>query len=223
MNLELINKFEKEIGKPIRYISAEYFLDIFNKKELGKKYFNSTKNALDILEVMKTNVSLKEMSTILEIKIRLRKTEESIDDIFSRYTQDNNRETLIDSMGNMIKSDDDLTVVSSVLCTMIALEDQELEGYRKHIENALNGVFKIISNITITKDSYSLHCDILDLLIKVLYYWNSRYEELELEGLDKHLEDLHNFEFEVFDNGKYASVDIKPEALNLLDITKLKK
>ena len=109
---------------------------------------------------MKTNINLKEISDILETKIRLRKTEENIDDIFSRFTQDNDRETLIKSMTSLIESDDNLVVLSSVLCTMIALEDQELEKYKDKIIKSLNEVFGIISNISITKDSYNLHCDI---------------------------------------------------------------
>ena len=124
----------------------------------------------------------------------------------------------------MITSKNQIDSVSSSLCTMIALEDVDISIYYNNVSNSVNYLFEKISNMNIERISYSLHCDILDLLIQLQFYWNSRYEKkIEIDGLDNHLSRLHEFEYTVLESGRNPSIDIDPEELELLDITKLKK
>lgn len=158
------------------------------------------------------------------MKAKIYKSESEIDSIFSKYKEDNIRDSLKESCISMITSEDQIDSISASLCTMIALEDVDISIYYNSVSNSVNNLFKQISTMSIEKISYSLHCDILDLLIQLQFYWNSRYDKkIEIEGLDEHLSRLHEFEYNVLESGKNPSVNIDPEDLELLDITKLKR
>ena len=224
MNLKLLNAFEKEFGTPLSRISEKKFLDIFSQKDLGRKYFANSKNTEEILNFISENANLKNFSNIMIMKAKIYKSESDIDSIFSKYKEDNIRDSLKESCISMITSENSIDCVSSSLCTMIALEDVDISIYYNNVSNSVNSLFKQISTMNIERISYSLHCDILDLLIQLQFYWNSRYEKkIEIDGLDNHLSRLHEFEYTVLESGRNPSIDIDPEELELLDITKLKK
>lgn len=224
MNLKLLNTFEKEFGIPLSRISEKKFLDIFSQKNLGKKYFINLKNTEEILNFISENPNLRNFSNIMLMKAKIYKSESEIDSIFSKYKEDNIRDSLKESCISMITSEDQIDSISASLCTMIALEDVDISIYYNSVSNSVNNLFKQISTTSIEEISYSLHCDILDLLIQLQFYWNSRYDKkIEIEGLDEHLSRLHEFEYNVLESGKNPSVNIDPEDLELLDITKLKR
>lgn len=224
MNLNLINKIEKEIGASLRYISKERFITAINNKKLISKYFNTTQNILDILEFINQNDNLKEISEILELSVLMNKTENFIDSLFSRYLENNDRGPLVDAMLELVKSNNAVESLSGTLCTLVALEDQNLNIYYNNVAKNIETLVDKLDRLQITKESYSIQCDIIDMIIRVSFYWESRYDtKFDLEKLYKHLDLLHNFEFEVFDKGVYKSVEVEPENLGLLDITKLNK
>ena len=222
MNLDLINKFEKEFGKSLLYIKNSEFIEIFNKKKLADKYFKSFRDVTDILAFLEKNSELKEFSNILGLKLSLRKTESALDNIFSRYKEDNDFEKLKDTIISMILSEDALDSISATLCMLIASYELDLSIYYNIVQKNIDSVFKIIDILPIIEESYSIHCDIIDLLIQLEFYWNNRYDDKITVKLEEHLEKLHNFEYKVFENSEISSVDISPEVLGLLDITKLK-
>lgn len=222
MNLKLINLFEKEFGTTLSTINKEKFLNIFYSKKLSDKYFTSKNNVFDILEYLKSNDNLKNFVDNLLLKFEIQSCENFIDDLFTKYIEDNIRESLINSVKYNISEKKGIYCVSIALCTMIALEDQDISVYYNNVSNSLNEIFSRISTLELDRSTYSTYCDVLDLIIQTQFYWNSRYEnKIDVSGIDECLIELHNFEYEVLENSKVPSLDIEPETLELLDITKL--
>lgn len=222
MNLRLINSFEKEFGTTLSTISKDRFTNIFYSKKLAEKYFTTKGNVNDILTYLKDNINLKTFVENVEIKFELQLCEKDIDEIFTKYVEDNDRDTLLDLVKYTISEKKGIPSVSMALCTMIALEDQDISIYYKIVFESINNLFLRISTLELDESTYTTYCDVLDLIIQTQFYWNSRYDsKIDVSGLDECLVELHNFEYEVLESGKRSSVDIEPELLELLDITKL--
>ena len=82
----------------------------------------------------------------------------------------------------------------------------------------------VLQKLDDEKFTYELRCDILDLVIQCSEYIKMRGGSVnEITWLDDELTKLHNFEFSVFEKGEIPEINIKPEALGLIDITRLKR
>lgn len=222
MNLKLINLFERDVGYPLRYIDYEKFIYICKEKKLINKYFNNIPDALEIINFLKQNQKLEKFCKIFEMSLSINKSQRKIDSIFSRYTETKDRKSLINSINELITSENIFDITHGFLYGSLGLEDQDLNIYYSNVLSGVNQLFNTAVEIDISRESYNIVCNILDIVLRCKYLWERKYNEnIEVSNLDMFLDKLHNFEFEVFERGEYLSLDIPPESLGFLDITLL--
>lgn len=222
MNLKLLNSLEKDIGVALSSVSYNTFIEKFTNKKLAQKYFIDRRHVQDILEYLVTNPNLKVFTDSMSLFLRLNTCEEEIDQIYTRYLEDKNRPNLIKAMLTKVESNDAVEVISAALCMMISLEDTNIEIYYNTVSRSYTELIKHLEQIPISKETYQLQCDLLDLLLEMCYYWNSKYEnKIKEELLDEKLKKLHTFEFEEFEGSTTPSLDMTPEDIGLLDITRI--
>lgn len=222
-----IKEFEQKIGMRVEGLNEERFIEILKNPEF-KKLFDDKKEFLDLLEeILNRNQdeSFKKEVNILKYTLQLLQDEEIIDGLFKRYREEKiTREKLLEAMKNYRDSSDPIFVVSVFICSIIALKDvdlrPELENLKKNIE-MFKPIFESLGRI---ESSYQIRADLIDLLYTVRTKVFVEYgESIDVSWVDEETNKLDEFGFELLNNRELPEINIKPEQLGFIDITKLKK
>ena len=233
--MKLIDRFEKQYGKSVRELN----IDSLNKLISNEKYSSFFKNPDNFLEILKeikrfhTDEKFKQVLQTIISSVELVKTEATLDSVFASYKKDEiEKEELLEKVKTMIADENPIVSISAILCSFIGFDDFDisLEEFKKKFESLMKLYEELSEDFKI---SYKLRCDLLDIL------YSSRDEYFNKTSIDvvdsikdfKSWEDnvldaLHSFEDKIIaENGlePFKQVNIKPEELNLIDITKLKE
>ena len=103
MNLELLNRLEKDLNKSLRKISKDEFLEKFVKLNLAEKYLQDEDEIIELLNNLdEIAPQLNAWTHTMRTKLTLRKTEEEIDDCFSEYKLNKNEKLLEEKLSIFI-------------------------------------------------------------------------------------------------------------------------
>lgn len=220
-----INIFEKEIGITLEKLDYEKLLLIMQNSKY-KKFFNTPKKTLDILdaiiEVNRNQNFIKELYTT-KYSIELVEDECLIENLFKKMQENKiTQDELLKELKDIRNSSDCLFSISAFLCSLVSKFENIREEENILIERIkeTEKIFNLISDIS----SYKLKCDIIDLIYQVREYWFDAYGTdilLNISWVDNETDKLAEYEEKIY--GKIKSVNIKPEELGLIDITKLKE
>lgn len=224
--MRIINQFEKKLNKKLEALSYNDFLDIL-KNDNYKEFFSNTRDTLEIITTLiERNPNkdfIKELYT-LKFQTEMLEDENIINSLFTKArNKEITKEKLEETLKNFRTSIDPLFVVSVFLCSLVEgsnLKDEET----KLIEAIKNIEMNIFSQISDYETSYQLRCSIIDLIYTVREYWWNVYETDILEGInwvDNETDALINFKNQKLGN-EIKSLNIKPEQMGFIDITKLK-
>ena len=223
-------KFELIAGITLEGLNEENFTNILKNPEY-KEFFEDKKKFLDLLdEILYRNRDqefLKEINTV-KYTIQLFQDEEIISNLFRQYREEKiTREKLLETMETYRKSTDPIFVVSVFICSIIALKDVNLSSEFKKLEENIEKFETILKSLGKIENSYALRCDLVDLVyqVKTKIFAEYKYSlNINLEWVDEEIDKLNEFEFEFLNNRKeLPEINVKPEQLGFIDITKLKK
>lgn len=226
MNVKIV---EEKIGTKLEDLTEEKLLEIVKNNDIVSKLFNNLTDMIDFLDlIMERNRNkkdfLKELFTV-RCMIEMRNNENIIDGVFKRYRENViDRENLKTSLFAYIESDDPLFSISAVICCLISMEDLDITKYQKTIEENLEKIKFYFQNFGRIENSYLLRCDIIDLIYTLRSMIFERYGiELNIEWVDEECKTTEQYEIEFLNNRELPAVNMKPEDLGFIDITKLKK
>lgn len=225
--MKLIDNFEKDIRKPVRFLDEDDLNKIFNNDNLMKKYFIDPEKCDEILdEIIKRCNSSKTIETliILKNKLIMLRCQSKINDIFSDYRAGSiDRQRLLEEMKKMRETADSIEMLSAILCSLISLSDVSLLEDKADIQNGIEGIHRIIKSLGDIKESYSLRCDLIDLIYQVRewYFTRNQVDLLkDIEWVTEETNKLNEFEDSMLE--EIPDINISPESLGYIDITKLK-
>lgn len=218
-----ISKFENKIGMKIEDLNEEKFIQILKSVKL----FSDEKDAMDTLdEIIKRrqdNPEFVRELTSVKFSLQLDEDAKILDKLFERYRNGKiTREELINQMKIFRSSSDPIFVISTVICSMIALEDVQLKDEENIIKSSINGVKNIFECLGRIETTYPLRCDLIDLLYTLRSkYFNHCGIILDMDWVDEETDKLIEFQSQL-NKREIPEIGIKPEQLGFLDITKLK-
>lgn len=224
--MRILEQFEKQLNKKLEVLTYNDFLELL-KNDNYSFYFSNTKNALEIITglIERNNDKnfIKELFT-LKYQIEIVEDEEIIESLFNRFkNKEITKEKLDETLKNYRTSTDPLFVISVFLCSLINKND--IENEKEKLINDIKNSENIFFNISDYNTSYDLRCSIIDLIYAIREYWWNAYETDILENInwvDNETDALIKFKNEKIGN-EIKSLDIKPEQMGFIDITKLKK
>ena len=192
-------------------------------------FFLDTKEAMDLLDKLidknRDNNFKKELNTI-KISIQLLDNEKIIDTVFKNYREDKiKREELLKTLKRYRNSSDPLFVVSVFICSLIATQDVNLSQERNILVKNVNDLKALLDNLGRFENSYVLRCNIIDLIYQVRERYFIAYEDDILAGIkwvDAAADELNDFAEKTLSTEVLPKLNVKPEQLGFIDITKLK-
>lgn len=226
--MRAIEKFEKQLNKKLEALTYDDLLKIM-QDEKYKEFFATPKSTLEIIsELIDRNLDknfVKELYTT-KYSIELVWDETLIDNTFTRYKKKEiTKEKLGEELKFYRKSSNSLLSISAFLCTMIGAPEIDLKNDEERLIDAIKSCNDIFYEISDYSSSYKLRCDIVDLIYTIREYWWNRYEADILNNInwvDNETDALTEFEHKLTGN-KINGINIKPEQMGFIDITKLKK
>lgn len=223
MNLKLLNSLEKDLGKTLRTISKDEFLEKFVSKKLAEKYLQNEDDVDDLFENLDLIApQLKVWTSTMRSILTLRKTEENIEDCFLEFKINNDKDALKKRLLTFVYDSNVLISLSGIVCSVVADVIESLDLV-KIFDGKINDVEKVLKELDDIKLSYGLRCDIIDLVIQCREYLKLKGEKpCEIYWLDNELDKLHEFEFNVLEKGIIPEINISPETFGYIDITRLK-
>lgn len=219
-------KFELITGITLEGLNEKNFTNILRNPEY-KEFFEDKKKFLDLLdEILNRNQDkdfLKEINT-LKYSLEMIQDEEIIDNLFKRYRDEKiTREKLLETMESYRKSSDPIFVVSVFICSMIALSDVDLSNDINILIDNIEKIKSIFENLGKIENSYKLRSDLIDLIYTVRSKIFVEYGvDINVDWVDSETDKLDEFGFKML-NRELPEINIKPEELGFIDITKLKK
>lgn len=222
-----ISEFEKRTGIRLEDLKEENFIKILQNPEYNELF--SDKNSLmDLLdEILNRNQDIEFKKELNSVKVMLQLSidEEIIDNLFKRYRNNEiTREKLLETMKIYRTSTDPIFVLSVFICSLIALKDVDLREEKAILIDSIEKIKLIFNDLGKIENSYQVRADLIDLLYTVRTKFFIEYEdELDISWVDDETDKLDQFTFEFLKNRELPEVNIKPEELGFIDITKLKK
>lgn len=222
-----LSQLKQKIGIKIEDLNEETLLYILKNPEY-KNFFNDRRLFLGLLdEILERNQDknfLKEIYTI-KYSLELLQNEEIISNLFTSYRNESiTREKLLETMKNYRNSEDSIFVISVFICSLIALPDVDLSLEIEKLEKNIEKVKSIFENLGELKGSYNLRCDLIDLICQIRTKIFSVYNHsIDISWLDKEIDKIDEFTLEILNKRELPEINIKPEQLGFIDITKLKK
>jgi len=123
------------------------------------------------------------------------------------------------------ESSDPLFVISVFICSLIAIQDVDLSTEKNVLIENIKKVEEIFNQIGRIENSYVLRCDIIDLIYQVRERYFLAYEEdilKEISWVDQKADEVNLFAEKTLNTETLPKINIKPEQLGFIDITKLK-
>lgn len=227
--MRTIEKFEKQLNKKLEALTYNDLLVVM-QDEKYKEFFATPKNTLEIIsELIDRNLDknfVKELYTT-KYSLELVWDETLIDNIFTKYKKKEIiKEKLEEELKFYRKSSNSLLSISAFLCTMIGAPEIDLKSDEERLIDAIKYCKDIFEyEISDCSSSYKLRCDIVDLIYTTREYWWNKYETdilKDIDWVDNETDALTEFEHKLTGN-KINGINIKPEQMGFIDITKLKK
>ena len=226
--MSLLKQFEKEIGFSVQELTEEKLIEILTDEEYSH-FFTYHSRAVElfdeIIPEIENDLFLKELNTVrhtlnlsniadlLQKLFESRKKEEITDEEFQEKIQKN------------FESEDPIYVISTLVCLLLSKHSMNIDENFESFKNNIVKIKDIFSNLGRIENSYSFRIELIDLLYTAQQEYFFIYEKDLLEGInwleeevDKITEFENNFNPETFEE-----IDITPEDLGLIDITKLPK
>lgn len=221
-----LTKFENKIGMKVNDLNEEKFIQII-KNPVYHEFFSNIKDMLDLIdEIMKRKQDdesfIKELYTTKYL-LQLDEDANILDKTFEKYRNNKiTREELLEQMKKFRSSSDPIFVISVFICSMIALEDVSLKDEENVLKSSVEQMKDIFNNLGRIETSYSLRCDLIDLLYTLRSkYFNHCGIVIDIDWVDDEADKLLEFQSQ-FNNREIPEIGVKPEQLGFLDITKLK-
>ena len=225
---KIIDRFERVINKSVRELTENDLIEIL-QDENYHDFFKDPDEVLILLkEIFKLNKDavVRRQISLTIYSIELVKSEATLDATFNSYSNDEiTRETLESTVKEFISSDDTLLSLIAVSCALLSLENINLSEYEEKIKDDFNCLKEIFNSIGNTNDSYLTKTTLLNYIFQIREEYYIKYSVDLLDNLDwieDQLKEIHNFEDEYLRKNIPTSVDITPEQLGYIDITKLK-
>lgn len=209
--LNIINSIEKEIMKPISYLSVDEFIEIINTPRIIEKYFKKPSDSIKLLEyISNINSDLRYFCSILIYSFKILESQEMLNSIFAKEIV--SREEL----NEMTNSGD--TIMSCFGCIGLTTILEDGSEIFQLIENKVNEMIFLIKSLEINTFSFSVVKNLLECTLYLKNYFELRNQcRLKCDNhlLDIIIEIIHNYE----NNAEIINLGINPEDLGLIDIT----
>lgn len=226
-----IKTFETKIGMVVEELDEEKLISVIKNPD-NIEFFKETKTTLDILDCIlernKNETFLKEVLT-LKHSTEMIENERLLNNVFEDYRDEKiTREKLIEELRRFLDSSDPKFVISTIICMLIALGDIDLSGDIELIKSNIEKFKNIFDTIGKIEKSYQLRCDLIDLMYILRTKFFELYNiELEMNWVDTEVDRIDEFTSKLLEEHSGSSelpeIDIKPEELGFIDITKLNK
>lgn len=226
-----IKTFENKIGMRIEDLNEEKLIEIIKNPD-NIEFFKETKTTLDLLDIIlekhRDEAFLKEILT-LKHSTEMIDNERLLNDVFEKYRNEKiTREKLVEELRRFLDSSDPKFVISTIICMLIALGDIDLSGDIELIKSNIEKFKNIFDTIGKIEKSYQLRCDLIDLMYILRAKFFENYAiELEMNWVDTEVDRIDEFASKLLESqagtSEIPEIDIKPEELGFIDITKLKK
>lgn len=226
--MTILNEFEKEIGISAEMLDEKAMIQIMANPEYSH-FFTNTKEAIDLLDSLieknQDSTFKKELNTI-KISIQLLENEDIINKIFKKY-RDNKitRAELLKDLERFRNSSDPIFVISVFICSLIATQDVDLKIEEDKLKKAILETKNLVDDLGRLENSYLLQCNIVDLIYQVRERYFDVYEIdilKDIPWVDEKADELNEYEYELNNGFVVPNVDVTPEQLGFINITKLK-
>lgn len=175
--MNLIKKFEQCINKKIDNLTEEDFLNILNSDILIENFKSISEiyNLFNDLSSENFSESILKLINTIKEQFSLINNEELLTNAFDEYLNNSlTREELIEKLKLFENSDDPIFSISAYICSMISLNEVDLKDEEEKIVKKISEIEKILSNLSPLEQSYSIQCEIIDLI----YTLREKYFEI---------------------------------------------
>lgn len=223
----MIKKFEKRIGKTVENITEDELYKFIKDANLYEDFFKFSDFKLDLIDRLLKRNSEDEFGKnliCLRYETELEQDEKILDKTFEQYRNKQiTREELLEKMEKFKGSLDPIFVISTFICSLLVLDDVDLRNDIDKINMNIGRMKMIFDEIERNEKSLNLRCNMIDLL----YYLRTRFFEtynivLDISWVDNEVDLIDKFLSDKL-NRELPEINIKPEQLGFIDITKLKK
>lgn len=226
--MSLLKQFEKETGIQIKDLNEDKLIKIMMDSSY-EHFFKSHNKAVelfdDILLYINDDEFKKELFTVRH-SFNLLNVEKLLQNLFNSIK---NEEITDEEFQNKIlqifESSDPIYVISTLICLLISKYKLDVSNYFEIFKNNVSKIKEIFNTIGRIENSYRFRTEVIDFLYTAQQEFFFEYEKDILENSDWiefEIDKLTEFE-ETFKEEVFESIDIPPEALGLIDITKLPK
>ena len=222
-----IKEFEKKIGKTVDNITEAEFYNLFKDEKLVETFLKFPDFRLDLIDRLmyrnEGNDFAKDLLT-LRYETELEQDEKILDVTFTNYRENKiTRDELLEKMENYKNSLDPIFVISTFICSLLVLDDVDLKKDIEKINMNIGRIKMIFDEIPKNEKSLDLRCNLIDLL----YYLRTRFFEsygivLDVSWVDNEVDIIDEYLSKKL-NRELPEINIKPEELGFIDITKLNK
>ena len=224
---KIIDTFEKRIGKSIRELTENELIEILKAEEY-RDFFKDPDSSLIILDAinqLNKYEKIKKETSLIIFNIKLLRAEAIVDSEFNSYKSNEiTRDDLENKVISFIESDDTFLSTVAVSCALISLETIEVRKYKDIIIKNFNGIRETLNIIKSEPDSYPLRISLLEFIFQIREDYFVKYDDDLLKDLDwvnTELDEIHQYEDMAIRKAMPKEINIDPEQLGFIDITKL--
>ena len=230
--MSLLKEFEVKTKVLAKDLTEKKLIEIMETEEFSYFFSNSFKAVElfdEIILEVKNPIFIKELNTVRHT-FNLLHIEKLLTLLFaareSEEIDDKKFQTRIISNFN---SDDPLFAISTLACILVSKYELEIIGNDEYFEifkKNISSLDKIFESLGRVENSYRFRTEVLDFLytLREEYFIEFNKDLLEsADWLERELQILNTFEESFINANEIDSVDIPPNSLGLIDITKLPK
>ena len=229
--MSLLKEFELKTGISAKGLTEEILVEIM-KNERFEEFFSKPGKTVELIDELLSELSdsdfKKEIHTARET-FNLANIEYLISKIFSDFKNEKiNEDDFEKKIVSAFNSLDPIYSISMLVCVLISkydLKEFEKCDYFETFKSAISQIENIFHSLGRIENSYRYRTEIIDFLYTAREEYFLRFEKDILEDcgwLEMEIDKLDEFESQFISN-EFPEIDISPNELGLIDITKLPK